>query len=63
MDVCTPQVMLRGWKGSREGGRVRGLMGIEECVRRESKSLHSYLIESREWMLQDALKERMIVEE
>ena len=33
----------------KEGGR--GLIGIEECVTRESKSLHGYLRESREWML------------
>ena len=38
-------------------------MGIEKCIRRESKSLHGYLIESRGWMLQAALKERVIVEE
>ena len=36
-------------------------MGIEECVRRESKSLHGYLIESREWMLHAALKERVML--
>ena len=30
----------------------RGLLGIEESVRRESKSLHGYLRESTEWMLQ-----------
>ena len=41
----------------------RGMIGIEECVRRESKSLHSYLRESTEWMLQAALKEKVIVEE
>ena len=41
----------------------RGLIGIEEWVRRESKSLHGYLRESTEWMLQDALKEKVIVEE
>ena len=48
----------------KEGGR--GLIGIEECVRRrESKSLHGYLREreSTEWMLQAALKEKVIVEE
>ena len=45
----------------KEGGR--GLIGIEECVRRESKSLHDYLRESTEWMLQAALKEKVIVEE
>jgi len=41
----------------------RGLIGIEECVKRESKSLHGYLRESTEWMLQAALKEKVIVEE
>ena len=45
----------------KQGGR--GLIGIEECVRRESKSLHGYLRESTEWMLQAALKEKVIVEE
>ena len=45
----------------KEGGR--GLIGIEECVRRESKSLHGYRRESTEWMLQAALKEKVIVEE
>ena len=45
----------------KEGGR--GLIGIEECVRRESKSLHGYLRESTEWMFQAALKEKVIVEE
>ena len=41
----------------------RGLIGNEECVRRESKSLHGYFRESTEWMLQAALKEKVIVEE
>ena len=45
----------------KEGGR--GLIGIKEFVRRESKSLHGYLRESTEWMLQAALKEKVIVEE
>ena len=45
----------------KEGGR--GLVGIEECVKREIKSLHGYLRESTEWMLQAALKEKVIVEE
>ena len=45
----------------RKEGR-RGLIGIEECVSRESKSLHGYL-RSTEWMLQAALKEKVIVEE
>ena len=42
---------------------ARGLIGIEECVRRESKSFHGYLRESTDWMLQAALKEKVIVEE
>ena len=41
----------------------RGLIGIEECVRRERKSSHGYLRESTEWILQAALKEKVIVEE
>ena len=41
----------------------RGLVGIEECVKRESKSLHGYLRESTEWMLQAALKEVIVEEE
>ena len=45
----------------KEGGR--GLICIEECVRRQSKSLHGYLKESTEWMLQTALTEKVIVEE
>ena len=45
----------------KEGGR--GMIGIEECVKREGKSLHGYLSESTEWMLQAALKEKIIVEE
>ena len=45
----------------KEGGR--GLIAIEECVRRESESLHGYLKESTKWMLQAALKEIVIVEE
>ena len=43
--------------------RGRGLIGIEDCVRRESKSLHGYLGESTQWMLQAALKKKVIVEE
>ena len=30
----------------------RGLIGIEECLKRESKSVHGYLREGTEWMLQ-----------
>ena len=42
---------------------VRRLIGIEECVRKERKSLYGYLRESTEWMLQAAMKEKVIVEE
>ena len=45
----------------KEGGR--GLIGIEESVRKERKSLYGYLRESTEWMLQAALKEKVVVEE
>ena len=45
----------------KEGGR--GLIGNEQSLRRESKSLHGYLRESTEWMLQAALKEKVIVDE
>ena len=44
----------------KEGGR--GLIGIEESVRKERKSLYGYLRESTEWMLQAALKEKVVVE-
>ena len=44
----------------KEGGR--GLIGVEECVTKESKSLHGYLKESQEWMLEAALREKVIVE-
>ena len=53
--------VARLYQPRKEGGR--GLIGIEECVRREIKSLHGYLRESTEWMLQAALKEKVIVEE
>ena len=36
---------------------------MKECVRRERKSLHGYLRESTEWMLQAALKEKVNAEE
>ena len=45
----------------KEGGR--GLIGIEESVRKERKSLYGYVRESTEWMLQAALKEKVVVEE
>ena len=40
-----------------------GLIGIVECVKRKSKSLYRYLKDSTEWMLQMALKEKVLVEE
>ena len=46
-----------------EGGGGRRLIGIDECVRKESKSLYGYLRESTEWIFQAALKENVIVEE
>ena len=45
----------------KEGGR--GLISIEECVVKESKSLHGYLAETTEWMLQAALNEKVLDEE
>ena len=47
----------------KEGGR--GLISIEECVRKESKSFHSYFCpcrETTEWMLHAALKEKVLDE-
>ena len=44
----------------KEGGRW--LIGVEECMAEESKSLHGYLKESQEWMLQVALREKVVVE-
>ena len=63
MNGClhTRSNVARLYLSRKEGGR--GLIGIEECVRRESKSLHGYLRESTEWMLQAALKEKVIVKE
>ena len=63
MNGClhTRRDVARLYLPRKEGGR--GLISMEECVRRESKSLHGYLTESTEWMLQAALKEKVIVEE
>ena len=41
----------------------RGLISTEECVRKESKSLHGHLRGTTEWMLQAALKEKVLDEE
>ena len=41
--------VARLYLSRKEGGR--GLIGIKECVRRESKSLHGYLKKSRQWKL------------
>ena len=63
MNGClhTRSNVARQYLLKKEGGR--GLISIEECVRRESKSLHGYLRESTEWMLQAVLKEKVILEE
>ena len=45
----------------KEGGR--GLFSIDECVRKESKSLYSYFRENTEWILQGVLKEKVLVKE
>ena len=52
------RLYLRGRKEGR-----RGLISIEERVRKESKSLHGHLRETTEWMLQAALKEVLVEEE
>ena len=44
-----------------EGGR--GLISIDECAVKESKSLHGYLGETTEWLLQAALNEKVLDEE
>lgn len=41
----------------------RGLIGVEECVKEECKSLHGYRRNSTEWMLRMVLKEKVFVEE
>lgn len=43
----------------KQGGR--GLVSIEECVRKESKSLHGCLRETTVLILQAALKEKVLV--
>ena len=40
-----------------------GLIGVEECVKEECKSLHGYRRNSTEWMLRMVLKEKVFVEE
>ena len=65
MDAYAPKPVLRvcTCRGRKEGGR--GLISIEECVRKESKSLHSYSCpcrETTEWMLHAALKEKLLDE-
>ena len=49
--------------GGGGGGGGSRLIGIDECVRKQRKSLYGYLRESTEWILQAALKENVIVEE
>ena len=53
--------IARVYLRSQEGGI--GLIRTEECVRKESKSLHGHLRETTEWILQAALKEKVLVEE
>ena len=45
----------------KDGGK--GLIGIEECVKKESKSSYGYLRDSTEKMLQMVLKEVLAEEE
>ena len=40
-----------------------GFIGVEECVMEEWKSLHGCMRKSTEWMLQMALKEKVLVED
>ena len=63
MNGCmhTRSNMARLYLLRKEGGR--GLISIEECVRKESKSLHDFFTETTEWMLQAALKEKLLDEE
>ena len=39
------------------------MIGVEECVKGEFKSLHGCLRNSTEWMLQMVLKEKVLVED
>ena len=52
-----PRLYLRRKEGE------RGLIGNKECVRKERKSMYDYLRKKTEWMLQAALKEKVVVEE
>eukprot|EP00795_Rhopilema_esculentum_P007988 gene7988-biopygen1696 len=45
---------------TKEGGK--GLICIEKCTKKESKSLRGYLRETAEWMLQAALQEKVLDE-
>lgn len=60
MVVCTPEVMLPDciYLPRKEGGR--GLIGVGGCVKKESKSLHGYLMNNTEWLLHMALKEKVL---
>ena len=42
---------------------VRRLIGVEECLKEECKSLHGYLRNRTELMLRMVLKEKVLVEE
>ena len=45
----------------RAGGK--GLISVEECVKKETKSLYDYAKGNKEWMTQAALKEKVLLEE
>ena len=56
MDVCTPEVISRDCTNLRKEGGKGLILSIEECVRKESKSMHGHLRETTEWMPQAALE-------
>ena len=55
--VHTRSNVARLYLPRKEGGK--GLIGIEESIRKERKFLYGYLRESTEWMLQAVLKEKV----
>ena len=60
-DMHTRSHVARLYLSRKEGGR--GLISIEECVKKETKSLHDYANESEEWMILAAMKEKVLYEE
>eukprot|EP00112_Aurelia_sp_Birch-Aquarium-sp1_P013553 Seg288.2 transcript_id=Seg288.2/GoldUCD/mRNA.D3Y31 product="hypothetical protein" protein_id=Seg288.2/GoldUCD/D3Y31 len=63
MDGCihTRSNVARLYVPRKEEGR--GLISIEECVKKRSTSLHGYRRDTTEWMLQAALNEKVLDEE